>query len=99
MPASLGSDGVRVHPGIPFGFLSETAFDFAGILTKYTLNLKPTRYPAVEVGVQEKAQRFRWCAASERERRHDHKTIGGSVSLRDGRFSRPGFGRARNAWQ
>jgi len=33
MPASLRSDGVRVHPGIPFGFHSEIAFGFAGILT------------------------------------------------------------------
>ena len=23
MPASLRSDGVRIHPGMPFGFLSE----------------------------------------------------------------------------
>ena len=33
MPASLRSDGVRVHPGMPFGFPSESAFGFAGILT------------------------------------------------------------------
>src|ERR1700722_20031081 len=33
MPASLRSEGVRVYPGIPFGFLSESAFGFAGILT------------------------------------------------------------------
>jgi hypothetical protein len=33
MPASLRSDGVRVHPGMPFGFLSESAFGFAGIHT------------------------------------------------------------------
>jgi hypothetical protein len=32
MPASLRSDGVRVHPGMPFGFPSESAFGFAGIL-------------------------------------------------------------------
>jgi hypothetical protein len=32
MPASLRSDGVRVHPGMPFGFPSELAFGFAGIL-------------------------------------------------------------------
>ena len=31
IPASLRSDGVRVHPGIPFGFLSELAFSFTGI--------------------------------------------------------------------
>ena len=31
MPALLRSDGVRVHPGIPFGFLPERAFSFAGI--------------------------------------------------------------------
>jgi hypothetical protein len=30
-PASLRSEGVRVHPGMPFGFPSETAFGFAGI--------------------------------------------------------------------
>jgi hypothetical protein len=34
MPASLRSEGVRVHPGMPFGFPSETAFGFAGILTQ-----------------------------------------------------------------
>jgi hypothetical protein len=31
LPASLRSDGVRDHPGMPFGFLSETAFAFGGI--------------------------------------------------------------------
>jgi hypothetical protein len=31
-PASLRSEGVRVHPGMPFGFPSETVFGFAGIL-------------------------------------------------------------------
>jgi hypothetical protein len=42
MPASLRSDGVRVHPGMPFGFPSESAFGFAGILnqtTKYVIAL------------------------------------------------------------
>jgi hypothetical protein len=34
MPASLCSDGVRVHPGMPFGFLPESAFGFAGILIR-----------------------------------------------------------------
>src|SRR5712671_6932338 len=34
LPASLRSDGVRVHPGMSFGFPSETAFGFAGILSK-----------------------------------------------------------------
>jgi hypothetical protein len=33
LPASLRSDGVRVHPGMPFGFPSEEAFSFAGIPT------------------------------------------------------------------
>ena len=33
MPASLRSDGVRVHPGMPFGFPPEYAFGFAGIPT------------------------------------------------------------------
>ena len=31
LPASLRSDGVRVHPGMPFGFPPEYAFSFAGI--------------------------------------------------------------------
>jgi len=31
LPASLRSDGVRDHPGMPFGFLPEKAFSFAGI--------------------------------------------------------------------
>jgi hypothetical protein len=31
LPASLRSDGVRDHPGMPFGFPSEQAFSFAGI--------------------------------------------------------------------
>lgn len=34
MPASLRSEGVRVHPGMPFGFHSEIAFGFAGILIR-----------------------------------------------------------------
>ena len=33
VPASLRSEGVRVHPGMPFGFPPESAFGFAGILT------------------------------------------------------------------
>ena len=37
VPASLRSDGVRVHPGMPFGFLSESAFGFTGILTTSVL--------------------------------------------------------------
>ena len=32
VPASLRSDGVRVHPGMPFGIIPESAFGFAGIL-------------------------------------------------------------------
>jgi hypothetical protein len=36
MPASLRSDGVRVHSGMPFGFPPESAFGFAGILTHHT---------------------------------------------------------------
>src|SRR5712671_7885536 len=31
MPASLRSDGVRDHPGMPFGFIPDSAFGFAGI--------------------------------------------------------------------
>jgi hypothetical protein len=31
LTASLRSDGVRDHPGMPFGFLPETAFSFTGI--------------------------------------------------------------------
>src|SRR6266853_247107 len=31
-PASLRSEGVRVHPGMPLGFPSETAFGFDGIV-------------------------------------------------------------------
>src|SRR5258706_11687579 len=33
MPASLRSDGVLVHPGMPFRFLPEYAFSFTGIPT------------------------------------------------------------------
>ena len=36
MPASLRSDGVRVHPGMPFGFPPESAFGFAGIPTSWS---------------------------------------------------------------
>src|SRR5439155_7083351 len=46
-PSSLRSEGVRVHPGMPFGFPSETAFGFAGILifnstalTKHSISLR-----------------------------------------------------------
>jgi hypothetical protein len=31
LPASLRSDGVRDHPGMPFGFIPDSAFGFAGI--------------------------------------------------------------------
>ena len=34
VPASLRSDGVRHHPGMPFGFPPEQAFSFAGIPTE-----------------------------------------------------------------
>ena len=33
VPASLRSDGVRDHPGMPFGFIPDLAFGFAGIPT------------------------------------------------------------------
>jgi len=33
VPASLRSDGVRVHPGMPFGIIADLAFGFAGIPT------------------------------------------------------------------
>ena len=33
LPASLRSDGVRVHPGMPFGIIPDSAFGFAGIPT------------------------------------------------------------------
>ena len=33
MPASLRSGGVRLHPGMPFGFIPDLAFGFAGIPT------------------------------------------------------------------
>ena len=39
-PASLRSEGVRVHPGMPFGFPSETAFGFAGILNSLGLRIE-----------------------------------------------------------
>ena len=38
MPASLRSEGVRVHPRMPFGFLAELAFGFAGILINNSLS-------------------------------------------------------------
>jgi hypothetical protein len=37
MPASLRSDGVRVHPGMVFGIIPDLAFGFAGI---------PIRHPS-----------------------------------------------------
>jgi hypothetical protein len=43
-PASLGSKGVRVHPGMPFGFSSETAFGFAGILRRPLRGLQGQGY-------------------------------------------------------
>jgi hypothetical protein len=39
---SLRSDGVRIQPGIPFGFPSEDAFAFAGILTGPPAHSAPT---------------------------------------------------------
>jgi hypothetical protein len=38
MPASLRSDGVRDHPGMPFGFIPDLVFGFVGIPN-------PTRTP------------------------------------------------------
>ncbi|MBZ5634873.1 MAG: hypothetical protein LAO55_17260, partial [Acidobacteriia bacterium] len=35
VPASLRSDGVRDHPGMPFGFIPDSAFGFAGIPSSY----------------------------------------------------------------
>src|SRR5579862_9049448 len=35
MPASLRSDGVRDHPGMPFGIIPDSAFGFAGIPTRF----------------------------------------------------------------
>ena len=49
MPASLRSDGVRVHPGMPFGFLPECAFSFAGIPIKVWPQRK-ARHRAVDLG-------------------------------------------------
>ena len=43
-PASLRSEGVRVHPGMPFGFPSETAFGFAGILRRPLRGLQGQGY-------------------------------------------------------
>jgi hypothetical protein len=40
LPASLRSDGVRDHPGMPFGFLPELAFSFAGIPTGETAHFQ-----------------------------------------------------------
>ena len=42
-PASLRSDGDRDHPGIPFGFLSEQAFSFAGIYIELALGIDSGR--------------------------------------------------------
>jgi hypothetical protein len=34
MAASLHSDGVRDHPGMPFGFIPDFVFGFVGIHTQ-----------------------------------------------------------------
>jgi hypothetical protein len=48
MPAALRSEGVRVHPRMPFGFPSETAFGFAGILTlRIKLSISPARFDGI----------------------------------------------------
>jgi len=39
LPASLRSDGVRDHPGMPFGFPSEQAFSFTGIPRSHRLTV------------------------------------------------------------
>ncbi len=41
VPASLRSDGVRVHPGMPFGIIADLAFGFAGIPTNFGVELDP----------------------------------------------------------
>src|SRR5579862_9942655 len=38
MPASLRSDGVRDHPGMPFGIIPDSAFGFAGIPSSHGLD-------------------------------------------------------------
>jgi hypothetical protein len=38
MPASLRSDGVRDHPGMPFGFIPDLAFGFVGIPNEFRFN-------------------------------------------------------------
>jgi hypothetical protein len=43
-PASLRSEGVRVHPGMPFGFPSETAFGFVAILRRPLRGLQGQGY-------------------------------------------------------
>jgi len=44
MPASLRSDSVRVHPGMPFRFPLEYAFSFPGIARRIS-RFKPTKLP------------------------------------------------------
>jgi hypothetical protein len=46
LPASLRSDGVRDHPGTPFGFPPEQAFSFTGIPTKYESSFSIGSIPA-----------------------------------------------------
>jgi len=45
--ASLRSDGVRDHPGMPFGFPPELAFSFAGIPKTPRSKTKEPKKPRV----------------------------------------------------
>ena len=49
MPASLRTDGVRDHRGMPFGFIRDLAFGFAGISSAVVTNWNsPTSLTSTE---------------------------------------------------
>src|ERR1051325_5619241 len=57
MPASLRSDGVRDHPGMPFVFPPERAFSFTGI---------PTASASMNSSPDASVATLRWCSGSSR---------------------------------
>ena len=56
VPASLRSDGVRDHPGMPFGCIPDLAFGFVGIRTTRRAQSEMTQQAQVEVAKSQARQ-------------------------------------------
>jgi hypothetical protein len=61
MPASLRSDSVRVHSGMPFGIVSNLTFGFAGIPNSVRDRIC-FRIPTLQKSIAKMRRTFRICA-------------------------------------